>query len=112
MKLGEKMTEGGITLSQQLDVLFLGLKETDPDAPDLFLHLRDVHDGAVHLERCITELANTPKDDLPTINRLLWEIRAELFDHLLPNHLEELRPVLNRLCSKLAEGVHGQDDDD
>lgn len=105
MKLRE-MTDGGRPLAEKLDALLQALGDREPSSPDLYVHLLDIHDGAVRLEQSIAELARCKPEEIERINSLLWAIRAELFEHLVPNHVEQLRPGLQKLCSRLAENVH------
>ena len=83
MKLHEKTAGEGQTLSSELDGLLNDLSVGHPGARDLFVHLRDLHDGAVRLERSIEELAILDSTDIASIKRRLWDIRVELYEHLV-----------------------------
>lgn len=111
-KLREKLAQDGTRLDQRLDALLEDLRQMEPSAPELYVHLRDLHDGALRVVNCISELAELDASNLERINRLLWDIQVELYDHLVPNHLGEMKPILVELCNKLSDEVHAADDEE
>lgn len=108
MRLHEKRAEDGTSLEKRLDAVFADLDERYPGSRGLFVHLRDLHDGAVRLEQAIVALAAVRPKDRETTDRLLWDIRVELYEHLLPNHLEAMRRPLADLCDHLSEEAEDQ----
>src|SRR5262245_18703007 len=97
-----KSTKDGKALDARLDVLLQELDRNYPGAESLYVHMRDLHDGAARLEQSIVDLAACDPRDRVRINRLLWDMRVELYDHLIPNHVQEMRQALEQLCSQLS----------
>lgn len=105
MSLYEKHAEDGTPLEKKLDQLLAAMEPMCPGSRALFVHLRDLHDGAARLADTIAKLAATPPDESAAIDRLLWDIRVELYEHLVPNHLGAMQQGLVDLCSCLSESL-------
>lgn len=103
MGLWEKQTSDGSTLEKRLDQLLIELESIHAGAPDLFVHLRDLHDGAEALQEVIADLAALTPTDVGAINKRLWKIRGELYDHLLPNHILPMKSEIEALCESISE---------
>jgi hypothetical protein len=113
MELHRKSTADGSALDTRLDRLLQELDREYPGAAALFVHMRDLHDGAARLEQSIADLAACDPADRKRINRLLWDMRVELYDHLIPNHVQEMRLGLEKLSSRLSNHTHkGEDEPD